>query len=96
MLRALHQAAAVAFYALGSSFFLAALLLRNTVGGGWPAWWIQVADLPLALSAILYAGLSLYESVRPAEKHSRALAVGITVPLVTFFLLIVTLNFWPT
>jgi len=96
MLQTLRQASAVAFYVLGSSFFLAALLLRNAAGGGWPLWWIQIADLPLALSALLYAGLSLYESVRPAEKHSRALAVGITVPLITFFLLIATLNFWPT
>ncbi|MFA6039567.1 MAG: hypothetical protein WCV62_04690 [Candidatus Peribacteraceae bacterium] len=95
MLHALRQAAAIAFYVLGASFFVAAVLLRNTVGGNVPAWWMQVADLPLALSALLYAGLSLYESVRPGQGHSRMIAVAVTAPLAAFFVLLLALNFWP-
>ncbi len=96
MLRTFRATAAVAFYVLGASFFVAAVLFRNGVGGNWPAWWMQVADLPLALSAVLYAGISLYQSVRPAEGKARMLAVAVAAPLTAFFLLLLALNFWPS
>ncbi len=95
VVRTLHQVSAVAFYLLGIGFFTAAVLLKNEAGGNWPAWWMQVADLPLALSAIVYAGFSLYQSMKPGDGHSRRLAWGIAIPLVTFFMMILVLNFWP-
>ena len=54
MLRFLHQLSAFFFYLLGSTFFVAFVLLRNDMAPPWPAYWMQVADLPLALVTILY------------------------------------------
>ena len=93
MTRFLHQLSAVCFYVLGASFFVAYALLRREVGGQWPAWWLQTADLPLALSAITYGGLSVYLSVWGNRGPSRLLAILIGVPLAGFFLLLVALNF---
>jgi hypothetical protein len=95
MLRFLHQLSAFFFYVLGFTFFLAYILLHNNTGGTWPAYWVQVGALPLALCAVLYAGLSLYTSLHSGEKHSRFLMAGIGLPLLAFFLLLLVLNFWP-
>ena len=96
MLHFLRSLSAFFFYLLGITFFVAYVMLRNSAGGTWPAYWVQVAALPLALCAVLYAGLSLYLSLHSGEKHSKALMAGIGIPLLAFFLLIVVLNFWPT
>jgi hypothetical protein len=90
----LQRLSAFFFYVLAATFFLAFLLLRNGLGGWFPAYWLQVADLPLALSAVLFAGLSFYESMR-GGKHSPILAAAIGVPLSLFFVAILVLNFWP-
>ncbi|MBI3618576.1 hypothetical protein HY213_00905 [Candidatus Peregrinibacteria bacterium] len=92
MLKFLHQLSAVFFYLLGGSFFVAYLFLRNNIGDTWPAWWLQVADLPLALSALMYGGLSLYQSLT-IKGHSRALGWTIGVITGVFFLFLVFLNF---
>ncbi len=94
MQQLLHRLSAFFFYVLGGSFFVAYLLLRNSV---WPqasALWLQVADLPFALSAILYGGLSLYASLSTPGKPSRLLAWGIAVPLGLLFVLLLVMNFW--
>lgn len=95
MLRTIHSLSIFFFYLLGASFFLAYVLLQQKVGGVWPAWWMQVADLPLGFTAVAYAGISLYESVRPGDRHSWKLASAIGFPLVAFFVLLLVLNFWP-
>ncbi|MBI1813103.1 hypothetical protein HY285_03510 [Candidatus Peregrinibacteria bacterium] len=92
MLKFLHQLSAIFFSLLGSSFFVAYLLVRNSIGGIWPAWWLQVADLPLALCALMYGGLSLYQSLT-IKGHSRALGWTLGVITGIFFLFIVFLNF---
>lgn len=93
MWKTLRTLSAVSFYVLGGSFFLATLFIRNDVGGSDAAIWLQVADLPLALSAFIFGGMSLYVSLRP-DRPSRILAWGIGVPLSLLFLFLVFLNFY--
>lgn len=79
---------------LGTSFFGAYLLSFNQIGGGLPLWWIQVADLPMILSALVYGGSSLYVSmVKPGNK-SYGLFLIIAVPLTLLFLFFAVFNFW--
>jgi hypothetical protein len=94
VLRYLHQLFALAFYSLGLSFFVAYVLLHNEVWPGFTALWLQIADLPFALSAMLYGGLSLYLSLQSEGKRSRGLQWGIGAPLAGLFFLILVLNFW--
>jgi hypothetical protein len=99
MFNFLRSLSAFFFYVLAATFFVAYLLLRNNIFtsfGIWPAWWLQVADLPLALSAILYAGLSFYSSMRSGKGHSRVLAWVIALPLAAFFILLLVFDFWPS
>gem|GEM_PF-504934 len=91
----LHGLSAFCFYVLGLSFLACAVLLRNGIGGTWPSYWMQVADLPLALSATLFAGMSLARSVRSVDRPSLVVPAIIAVVLSVFFLALVTLNFWP-
>lgn len=70
------------------------LLLRNAVGEPWPAWWLNVADLPLALVAVLYGGTSLYRSVKRKDGVSVPLLILIGIPLLAFFTFLIVLNFW--
>lgn len=94
MLRYLRQLSAFAFYVLGTTFFVAYVLLRNSLLGTWPALWMQVADMPLALSAILYGGISFYLTLRPRKRVSAGiLATIVALPLTAFFLLLVVLKF---
>ena len=82
------------FYILAGSYFVGYLLLRNEIGGVWPGWWMQVADLPLALVGILYGGTSFYRTVHHGEKTSWVKLVVIAVPLIAIFAALVILNFW--
>ena len=95
MAKFLSQLSGFFFYTLGLSFFLCVVLVKNNVGGEAPIFWLQVADLPLMLSALLYAGSSLYLSIRTPGSHPRVLAAAIGVPLVAFFLVLMLFNFWP-
>ena len=94
MLRDLHRISAALFYLLGTSFFVAYLLFKNLLGGIWPTWWMQVADLPLILSAIVYGGLSLYLSIAKSETKSVTAAIVIGIPLAALFVFLLLLNFW--
>ena len=78
------------FYTLGLSFFVAWVMLRNAVYPQESALWLQTADLPLAFSAVVYGGISLYLSLRP----SKALAWMIAGPLALFFGFVLVMNFW--
>ncbi len=95
MLRFLHQLSAIFFYLLGTTFFVAFVLLRNDIAIPWPAYWMQVADLPLALVTMLYGGTSFFLSLQSPGKKSVALASSIIIPLSAFFVLLVFLKFWP-
>ena len=94
MLKDLQRISAVLFYLLGTSFFVGYLLYANLIGGVWPAWWMQVADLPLILSAILYGGLSLFLSITKSEAKSITAAIVVGIPLATLFIFLLLLNFW--
>lgn len=89
-----RRLSAACFYILGGSFFLAYVFFRNGMQGTWPAWWMQVADLPFLLAALLYGGLSLYLSLQSPNRPSRALGYVVAIPLILFFLTLVVLNFW--
>ena len=90
----LHSISATLFYLLGISFFGSYLLQRNLLGGLWPKWWMEVADLPLILIAGLFGGTSLYLSLTKGEKRSIIAMIFIGIPLIALFLFFVALNFW--
>lgn len=82
------------FFFIGASFFVSVVLLRNDLHADAAAWWMQVADLPLALSAIMYGGTSLYGSLRNPHKQSGLLPWLIGIPLSVIFIIIAAMNFW--
>lgn len=92
MLQLLKNVSGFFFYLLGSSFFIAYVLLKNKLWVTESAVWMQNADLPLAFSALTYGGLSLYLSLRTEE--SKILPWLIGVPLGIFFVMILVMNFW--
>ncbi|OGJ56275.1 hypothetical protein A3D88_01280 [Candidatus Peribacteria bacterium RIFCSPHIGHO2_02_FULL_52_16] len=94
MLRFLHTLSGILFYVLGATFFLAYLTFRNDIVPMWSAWWMQVADLPFGLVALLYGGLSLYLSVHGTNGKSKVLPWIIGVPLVLLFAGLLVFNFW--
>jgi hypothetical protein len=94
MFKTLHSLSAVLFYLLGLSFFGAYILLRNKIGGAWPGWWLQVADLPILIAGATYGGMSMYRSLASEHRPSRALAVTIALPLIALLLFLALLNFW--
>jgi len=89
-----HRIAAVFFYLFAGSFFVSYLLLRNNLLFPWSQWWLRVADVPLALVAVLYGGSSLYRSIKRHEGTSWPLLILIGTPLLALFTFIVALNFW--
>ncbi len=95
MVQYLQKLSAFFFYILGLSFFACAVFLRSGIGGALPAQWMQVADLPLALSAVTFAGTSLILSVRTNGRSGRTLIIVTSVFLGLLFLALATLNFWP-
>jgi hypothetical protein len=83
------------FYLLGLSFFVAYAFIRNRFHVTYAAEWMQVADLPLAFSAVVYGGTSLYLSLTSTDESApRALPWIIGVPLAVIFGLILAMNFW--
>lgn len=93
MVRYVHTLSAVFFYALGISFFVA-YLIGNQGISDWGYWWLRIADLPLALSAMVYGGTSLYLSIRPGDNPSKALGWSIGIILLCAFVFVAVLNFW--
>jgi hypothetical protein len=93
MSRYLHTLSAVLFYVLGGSFFLAIVLQYNGIAGNAPQVWMDIADLPLLLTGLLFGGASLYRSVRGDDDPSHALIVGIAIPLTILFVLLLITNF---
>lgn len=94
--RFLHSLSSALFYLLVGSFFVAYLLDRNSILLPWSDWWLKIADLPLALVALVYGGSSLYFSVKHRDQEGIAwgLFLFITIPLVTLFIFLLFLNFW--
>ena len=90
----LQRIAGFFFFLLGASFFVAYVLLRNNLYADDAAWWMQVADLPLALSAIVYGGTSFIMSMKSPHRTSRALPWLIGIPLGLVFTGILIMNFW--
>lgn len=93
MLRYLHRLSAFFFYVLGSGFFVAYILWRNEMGGGWPLRWLTEADLPMLLASLLYGGLSVYLSIDPHET-SKTLRWTMFGLMTVCFLAFLVLNFW--
>lgn len=94
MIKYIHTVSAIAFYVLGSSFFLAYLFLHSNILTIGSMQWLGIADMPLLFTGMLYGGLSVYNSINDNNHaYSRALALSIGVPLVVLFLTLFVLNF---
>lgn len=96
MSRYLHTLSAILFYSLGLSFFVAYVLTSNEIAVAPLQMWMNIADLPLLGSALLYGGLSIYLSLIQDRAPSRSLALTLGIPLTLIFLLTIVLTFWPT
>ena len=94
MIRTLQSISGFFFYALGFTFFFSFLFWRNAIAGGWPLWWLQIADLPLLISGLLYGGSSLYLSLKRSKKGSPVLATLIIFVALLVLFGALTLNFW--
>jgi hypothetical protein len=94
MARTLQRISATFFYLLGASFFASYLLFRNDMYAVESAWWLQRADLPFALVALLFAGTSFYRSLNRDRAFSPLLTTLTVVPLLVIFLVLVAFNFW--
>jgi len=91
----LRTLSGILFFALGSTFFIAYLLVLNGVYPVMAAWWLQVADLPLVIVSLVYGGSSLYMSVKKPGVSTKALPWIIILPLTLLFLTLAVFNFWP-
>lgn len=90
----LQKFTGILFYILAGTYFLGYLLLRNSILGVWPGWWMQVADLPLTFVGVLYGGTSFYRTVHHGESTSWGKIIVIVIPLLVIFAGLVMLNFW--
>ncbi|TSC80463.1 MAG: hypothetical protein G01um101425_117 [Candidatus Peregrinibacteria bacterium Gr01-1014_25] len=93
MIPLLRSIAAVCFYALGTTFFVAYALWQSGIGGVWPLWWLQIADLPLLLSGAVFGGTSVVMSVEQTHGASPATRIVIGLPLALFILFLLYLTF---
>lgn len=93
MSRFLHTLSAVLFYIVGGTYFLALVLNANNVMTGFSRAWLDSTDLPLLLTGLLFGGTSLYRSVHDDEDASHVLIVGIAIPLMILFSLLLITNF---
>jgi len=94
MLNSFYRTSAFLFYLLGASLFLAFLFVYNKIAIIEMSWWLQRADLPFAIAALMYGGMSIYRSLHTKEEFSPILATLIALPLIAFFIFLVVLNFW--
>ncbi len=72
---------------------LAVVFMQAGMFGLWPAWWMQVAELPLLLTGMMFGGLSLYISIRGPGAFSTVMAGIMTVVMMAFFGVMVGVNF---
>jgi len=93
VIKYLHTLSAALFYILGASFFLAYILLHNSILTGMSGSWLQAGDLPLLLSGLLYGGLSVYRSIQEDDSSSHTLMLAIGIPVAVMFVLFLVLNF---
>ncbi len=93
VMKYVHTVSAIAFYVLGSTFFLAYIALHNNILAGMSTWWMNVADMPMLFVGMLYGGLSVYTSIHDGNEHSRGLILSIGLPLVIVFIALFILNF---
>lgn len=94
-MESLRRLSAVLFAALGLTFALAYVLFRNDVAGGWPLWWLQVADLPLLCTGIVYGSASCERSLQRPSAPSAVLRYAMVIPAFLLCAFLVFLNFWP-
>ena len=56
--------------------------------------WLQIGDMPLLFSGLLYGGLSIHRSLQDkAGNSSRLLILAIAFPAVILFIALATMNF---
>jgi len=89
----LYKTATALFYVLGVTFVIAELLRRLQIGGLWPTYYMNVADVPLYISAIIYGCGSFYRSI--TSKNSPLLGFIISLVVLFFVAIILYLNYLP-
>lgn len=93
MVHYLQKLTGILFYTLGTTFFLAYIVMFQDLSP-YGQWWLNVADLPLILVGLLYGGTSLYLSVKPKNSESKSLFITIGIPLCAIFATLMVMNFW--
>lgn len=66
--------------------------MRNGFAEGAMLGWLRAADMPLLLTGLVYGGMSVHDGIR-GESSSMMQMLGILLPLVIIFLLLIGLNF---
>lgn len=94
MSHTLQRWSSLTFLLLGGSVFLSVLWLRNGVLAPWPAWWLQVVDLPLVGAGLLFGLTSVYRSLA-IDRSSYALSFVLSLLGFSLFCVAVLLNAWP-
>lgn len=89
----LHRLSGFCFYILGLSGFVAFLFTKNNLWAGPSSLWLQIADLPFALSALTYGGLGFYFSLSGGQKRP-VLGTVTFIVLAVIFGVIMIGNFW--
>lgn len=93
MLQFLHQLSAWVFYVLGTSFFAAYLGVRQNVVAPLSLWWLNVLDLPLLISGLLYGASSVILSITDHDRPSVTATVSVLLPAALILLAVLILNF---
>lgn len=93
VLKFLHQLSAWVFYVLGTSFFVAYLGVRQNVAAPLSLWWLNVLDLPLLISGLLYGASSVILSITDHERPSVTAIVSVLLPAALILLAVLILNF---
>ncbi|OGJ56871.1 hypothetical protein A3H22_02640 [Candidatus Peribacteria bacterium RIFCSPLOWO2_12_FULL_55_15] len=94
-MRFLHRLSAILFSIFGLTFALAYVLFRNEIAGVWPLWWLQVADLPLLLTGLIYGSISIERSLQQPSNHSRLISLIVFFLAFLLFAFFTFFNFWP-
>lgn len=94
MLRYLHSLSALLFYVLGAGMFLSYVLMHKNIQPVFALRFLQIMDMPLLLTGLLYGGISIYRSLHDESKGtSIILALALGFPLVALFFVVVAMNF---
>lgn len=88
----LQRASAVLFYALGLLTITAIVLVQRGIAVSAASIFLNIVDLPLLLTGMLFGGSTLVSSLS-RERTSSTLMLAVFIPLAIIFLAFVYFNF---